>query len=522
MDERMALMGYRYFLHDSWHWPLFLNHAIHAPGVKSVAFLDCIPIWALANKALATLVPPWREVSAHAYLGLWHGLAYALQPCLGVACLRVLGHRSWREAIATAVIFIAIPTWIARYGHPALSAHWILLWALYLYLRTPPGERSSRNLGLAKLCQLVVASLVTPYHAALSLSVFVPSVLRSRDRRTLVTWIPLGLACVGVACWFAGYFAAEARRPQWGFEWNSANVLSWLVPPRSGILGDAQWIANVNPTPWQYEGYAYLGLGVLALLALFLPHARSLRPVLGRHRWLFVVVVGSSVFALSNQIFFGSHELLTYRIPSLLRWIPQQFRSPGRFVWIPTYTLVLFLLHWAYTRFATGRRFAVIAIAALLQLVDASGEWAHQRATTQGRHEPVLALDAWRPLVHAHHAVSILPPYGCVVADNANVLDRASMELQQLASERALPINGTYNARETRDCAAEQRAWTTLDLEADALYIVLSPALAVADRLQTQGAHCRAFTYGRVCSTNEAALSAATLAGVLLTGDATP
>src|ERR1043165_1260106 len=46
-DERMALMGYRYFLHARWHWPLFVNDAVNVPYPKSVAFLDCIPLWAL-------------------------------------------------------------------------------------------------------------------------------------------------------------------------------------------------------------------------------------------------------------------------------------------------------------------------------------------------------------------------------------------------------------------------------------------------------------------------------------------
>lgn len=48
-DERMALIGYRYFLYEPWHWPVFVSHAVNVPYPKSVAFLDCIPIWALVN-----------------------------------------------------------------------------------------------------------------------------------------------------------------------------------------------------------------------------------------------------------------------------------------------------------------------------------------------------------------------------------------------------------------------------------------------------------------------------------------
>ena len=119
-DERMYLIGYRYFLHEPWHWPLFTSYAVDAPYAKSLVFLDCIPLWALVNKLIAAVIPPWRAFSAQAYLGLWHGLVYALQPCLGVACLRALGHRSWRTAIVNALFVLAIPCWIFRYGHAAL------------------------------------------------------------------------------------------------------------------------------------------------------------------------------------------------------------------------------------------------------------------------------------------------------------------------------------------------------------------------------------------------------------------
>jgi hypothetical protein len=121
----------------------------------------------------------------------------------------------------------------------------------------------------------------------------------------------------------------------------------------------------------------------------------------------------------------------------------------------------------------------------------------------------MLPLDAWRPLVHAHRAVMILPPYPCVDHENGYTLDMASMEIQVLASERAIPINGTYTAREMRHCAAEQEAWATLDLQPDTLYVVLLPAVAVADRFQARGAHCAVFDLGRVCSTNEEAVATA-------------
>jgi hypothetical protein len=512
-DERMAMMGYRYFLHEPWHWPVFVNHAVNVPYPKSVAFLDCIPIWAFVNKAIATIVPPWGSFSEHAYLGLWHGVAYALQPCFGVAIVRLLGHRSWRAALVTVAFFVALPTWIFRYGHPALSAHWIELWAVYLYLRTPARSPTPRRINVAKLCQLVVASMVSPYPAVMSLLIFIVSVLRSRDRRTIASWLPLGLAAVAVATWFSGYVARETLRDQWGFEFESANLLSWLIPPRSGIIGDAQWIASVSGTDWQYEGYAYLGIGFLLLLVLFLPHVRTLAPTIRRHPHLFALVAACCLFSLSNHIYFGSHELVSVPIPSVLKWIPRQFRSPGRFVWIPTYVLLVYVLHRSLASVTRGRGFALIAVAAIVQVVDATGDWRLQR-TYLAMQSPRVDQAGWRALVDAHDAVTILPPYNCVL-DDASKLDEVSRDIQWLASEHATPINGTYSARAFRQCKKEQEQWATQDLHPRTLYVLLPAAAAVADRYQAEGASCGMFDFGRVCSANASAIENAKHANVL-------
>jgi hypothetical protein len=379
-------------------------------------------------------------------------------------------------------MFLAVPAWIFRYNHAALSAHWILLWALLLYLRTPAGEAPPLRLGVAKLCQLAVGALVTPYHPALAFPIFAASLARSRRWRTVAVWLPLGAAAVALPLWFAGYFSSEIGMKQWGFDQEGANVLAWL--------------GNVAGTPWQWEGYCYLGLGVLGLLVLFLPHARALRGVVRRHRALFAAALACALFALSNRICVGSHELLHYQVPHVLRPLAAQFRSPGRFTWVPMYVLVVYVLHWALGRFGAGRRFAVLVAAAALQVASAWSDWSLQARDTDGPRTAYLDQDAWRARFAAHDAVVVLPSYFCGGNDHWLL----STELELLASERALPINGTYNTRPRRDCEAEARAAATLAPAPGTLYVLLGGAEGVADRLAAGGARCEAFAQGRACA----------------------
>ena len=508
-DHRAYLMGYRYFLHEPWQWPVFVTHTMNVPYTKSIAFTDSIPLWAFVNKSVATIVPPWREVSERAYLGLWYAVIFALQACFGVANLRALGHKSWGTVIVTALMFVAVPAWTLRYIHASMAAHFLTLWALYLYLRTPPGEVAPRKLRLAQIGQLAVASLVNPYHTVMSLGLFVASLARSRKLKPVAIWFPAAIVTIGVCAWAAGYFKREAKLAMFGFEVASTNVLSIVTPYRSGIIGDAAW---VDPTGFQYEGVAYLGLGFLVLFALFLPRVKTLRAVIKRHPFLFAVALGAWVFALSNHIYVGSYELVAYELPSVFGWLADQFRSPGRFVWVPMYVLLVFVLKEAVARFTVGWKQLILPVVAVLQLVDASGDWRAHRGVTREPDHPRIPLAAWRPLVHAHERIYILPPYDCILDGEIDV-DYVSLDIQYLASERALPINGVYSARPTRDCTVEVAMMQTQKPEDGTIYVLLRRVQEVAYRFQALGATCAEFKYGRVCSKNAAAIAELVRAG---------
>jgi hypothetical protein len=501
-DHRAYLMGYRYFLHEPWHWPLLVTHTMNVPYPKSIAFTDSLPAWAFANKLIATVIPPWRAFSARAYLGLWYGLCHVLQPCFGVAILRALGQRSWRATVIGAMFFIAIPTWAMRFVHASLFAHWLLLLALYLYVRIGGPGPAPRRLRLLSVAQLVLASLINPYHTAMSLGLYVASVLRSRRLASIALWIPVGFVAIGIALALAGYFARDAKVTMFGFDSASANALTWFVPHESGWFGERAWI---DPTGFEYEGSAYLGLGVLGLLALLLPHARHVRETARRHPWLLAIAAGAGVFALSTRVCVGGWQLFALDIPQRLEWIASQFRCPGRFVWIPTYVLVTYLLVSGLRRFTTGWRAWALPVLAVVQIVDATGAWAIHRSHTRAPDREPIELAGWDRLVAAHEAVLVYPSYDCVL-DGTPDMDTVSLEIEYLASEHPLPINGVYSARPTRDCALDDERAATMPVEPHTLYVMLPRMASHAARLVALGATCGQFAFGVACSADASAI----------------
>jgi hypothetical protein len=502
-DHRAYLMGYRYFVHEPWHWPIFETRTMNVPFGKSIAFTDSLPLWAFANKVIATVLPPWRTFSEHAFLGLWYALVSCLQAVLGVANLRALGRRTWGATIVGALFFLAIPAWTFRFLHASLYAHFLTLWAVYLYLRTPDSAPAPRRLRVLQLAQLAIAALINPYHTVMSLAVFSASLLRSRDLRRALAWFSLGAGVVVVCLALAGYFAHDAALSMTGFDTASTNVLAPLLPRRSGWFGDALWI---DATGTQYEGMCYLGLGLLAVFAWFVPRARSVLVPARRHIYLVAVAAGAGWLALSNHIYVGNFRIAAYPVPRLLHWIPDQFRCPGRFVWLPMYVAVLFVLSRALARNGRAWQLVILPVLAVVQLVDVSGDWSAFRGNTDVPFPNSVDLAAWRQLLASSQQIAIYPSHDCVGGEQR--LWDGTMQLQYLASLEHVPINGVYSARPSRDCDRDLVDASLLRPVPRALYVFVAPDTPVARRLAREGVPCFEFELGSACAIDLPALVA--------------
>jgi hypothetical protein len=493
-DHRMYMMGYRYFLYAPWHWPLFETHT-NMPFTRSAAFSDTPLAWALVHKAIATIITPYRDYSASAFLGLWYALASTLQAVFGVAILRALGHRSWSTVIAASAFFIAIPAWTYRFPHAALYAHFVILWALYLYLITPTERPAALPLRVGQLGQLAVAALIQPYHTVMSLAVFAASLLRAPGRRSAPGWLALACLIVCAELALAGYFAGEAATSVRGFPAAGSNLLAPVMPVDAGWIGAGAW---VDPTGLQYEGTCYLGLGILVLVTLTRP--RDAIAAIRRHAALTAIAMATAVFALSNHVYFGSHEVLAYRIPRPLHWIPDQFRCPGRFSWLPMYLVVIFVLSRGLSRLATGWKRLVVPALAVVQLVDVTPDWRRWRHATEAPTETPLDLGTWEKLLASVDEIDAAPAHDC----NSDRSFDLATQVEYLASAAALPVNGVYTARPWRDCDRDIASLLDFHPTPRTLYVFYAPMLGLARRLAATGLPCAEAGAMEVCDLDRA------------------
>jgi hypothetical protein len=434
LDWRINFLGWHLFRNDPWSFPPGTITGYLAGEGTTIGFTDSVPAAAITLKLIEGWLPtPFQ------YFGLWLLLCFVLQGAFGALITRVWTRNPLLQVLG-AMLFVVAPTLLIRVGHPALTAHFLLLWALWLCVAPP--ERRARSLwshaGLG-----LIAGLTHPYLAAMTLAVLAALPLRDRTRSSLM---PFGLAVGGTvaAWWLAGFVSVSASTDlsAGGLGLYSMNVLSPITPQGWSTLLPDLPIAHEFQA---YEGFQYFGVGAIALFVLALVLAvakrRHVLPTFGAP--LIVVCMLCALYALSPRVTFGSEVLVDWTTPTIDRFA--FFRASGRFFWPMTYLLLAAAIATIVSRLRFAMAAAVLTAAVALQFVDQATAHAERRLTSRSE-----AFHAWpRRLVSAAWH-DILPHYDHVILAPASQCGGAPLEheeLAYLAGLHGLTINSGLGAR---------------------------------------------------------------------------
>lgn len=502
--------GWHYFRTEPWHWPPGTIHGYLAPLGTSVGLTDSIPLVAYPLKLLSAWLPtPFQ------FLGPFVLACFALQGALGARLIARGGAEPLAQLLG-ATLFVLLPTLLARVGHSSLCAHWLVLWALLVATR-PPSDRF-RVIEWAVLG--AVAGLVHPYLAAMVLALLGATALGT-------TTIPVarrGSALAGGsvamlgAWWLSGMFilgGTGGALAAGGLGYYSMNLLAFVTPDQWSSFLPAMPLASPGQA---YEGFHYLGLGVLALTACALVlvvtrPARPTRPLrshgaAGAALWppaVVAVCVGMAAFAVSPVVTLGSRTLVDVNGA----WSAPlgMFRASGRFAWPLVYLLVAAAIVTVARRLPARAASGVLAGAVVLQLADLSAAHASRRAVVRDpafhAWDDPFADERWH-IVAPHYAHLVLvPPPQCGEAP-------APYEpAMHLAARHGLTVNAGIVSRQ--DEAARVAYCTALDadvraarLRDDTLYVVAPSLVGSLDDRAGGNVACGHFGRLTACTTHAA------------------
>ncbi len=302
-DMQQHLSAARYYLHDAWRFPLFLTTLIMPPDGVSVVFLDVNPLLAFFAKLLFKATGIFVN-----YFGPWIGICYALQGAAFLFLCRSLGLRGVVPAIVCTVIALSVPEFLYRYFHLNLLAQFLITAELGLYFRAVRGG-DCRTTGRWALALALLAILIHFYLFAMAAGIYVALLAQYAERSPRAAGAQGAVFLIGTAVllFVTGYLHGVGGST--GFGYFSMNLLSPFVPQDSGVFPGMHDM--IDGTGGQYEGFNYLGAGVLALfvIALWL-YRRDLWPLARRFKYLLILMLAFTAFAVSFNPMAGDIALL--------------------------------------------------------------------------------------------------------------------------------------------------------------------------------------------------------------------
>lgn len=351
-DTAFNQLSWTFFRYDSWHWPPGTVKTFMAPGGTTIGVTDSLPLLAFPFKLISFLLPETFQ-----YAGLWLLINHVL---MAVFAVKVTGlfFRPLLPRFLAAGVLMLCPAWLIRDGHFALSAHWVYLAALYLYLKPAATEGDKPCLRWWLL--LAAAALIHPYPATFGLCFMAAD----QARRWLVTrevsWgsaLILTGAGVGVvvALWYLAGFLRIGHLPVGNLPedalWSASFHALWDGQGRA-LLMPALPLGNHEP----FEGFVYLGLGGLLtiLAAAVLSGGRNLKTGLAKHWPLALILILCAVYAYGPRTDLGD----------------QLYRAQARFLWPHFYVLVaaglMVVARWKRPRWPI----ALVGVLFALQAID--------------------------------------------------------------------------------------------------------------------------------------------------------
>lgn len=472
-DPATHYLGWEYFRHSPWTFPLGLNPFYGLELGSSIIFSDSNPLLALLFKPFNAWLPETFQ-----YFGLWLLACFVLQAWFGWKLLGLMTGNPLIRLLGAGLLVFSPAMFLRMGAHLSLSGHFLILAALYLAL-LPKVRR--RRLTWGSL--LAVTALVHAYLLAMVALIWAADLLgktfskQLMRRQGLIEGVLL-FVVVSLCCWQAGYFAIADGAKSGGFGLYRMNLLSPFDPAGWSFV-----LPNLPKASGDYEGFNYLGLGVLLLVPLALiAWLRDRQPLKNEMRarpWLLLALLGLWLFSLSNQIGIGA-QTFSYPLPKLAINLASIFRASGRMFWPVLYALILIVIFLLIRGYRPRVVIALLALALAVQVVDTRNGWMGLRQskmlTPSTEWASPMRDPFWKSAAAHYPNIRSLMPQ--------NQSERWQV-IAEFAATHGLKTDAVYMGRMSSTALGEAQAKARRMLEsgqydADSLYILDDSVLADA------------------------------------------
>jgi len=361
-DYKFHYQGWISYLRGpTWMPPYLLSFSW--PDKSSVMFTDSIPLAAIVFKPITLLLhlPDWQYFSL---LSVLNSLVIAYCTCC-------IGQRMGWKVLTTLgcglVLLTSSLSWTRlAVHHEALQLHGLLILAMTWVI--------TRQSSIRAWLSLIVAAIgIHAYYLPLILTAMLPYWLTATQKVQKALAIVLVIAA---SCFLFGFLpgSLSSNSDVWG-----ANLLALIDPQHHSAI----FAQLAKKEPYEIEGYAYLGLGIIfGLLLVFakdeeMVSQESLFPL----SW-WIASTALFIFALGHTWNIADMPITPHRALTAIPGASQIydiFRSSGRFTWPISYSVCIWTFH-RINLFGLYR--PILLLVVLLQFLDSNLKPIYRQGTT--------------------------------------------------------------------------------------------------------------------------------------------
>ena len=384
---------------------------------------DAIPIMALMFK----LIQPIFELPSQ-YFGIWIFVSISLQSLFSYKLLKKFINDNYLCLIFS-IFFIISPILLHRLslGHTAMFAHWLILASFYLYF----SETKKIYLWIG----IILLSLfVNSYIASMVLLIFIADFfkifLRNKNRVALKDYVFFALIIFSffMSLPLIGLDINVSEYYKGGFGNYRFNLISFFDPSPTNWYHVSSWSNIVPNLPGEkshlsgdYEGFAFLGIGVLALLPACIFYV--IKNYKGSFNKDYVPLIVISIilffYSLSNNIIFADINLFEYNVPNIVDSYTHSLRSSGRFIW-PVYYLIYLFIFVVCCKYINNKILRyLITFLLLFQLYDSANavqtlrnSFARTQVVTKSEWKLFMKDYIWEEMAKKYKNVRVIMPNG--------------------------------------------------------------------------------------------------------------
>lgn len=373
---------------DSFFPPTF-SDLISFPKGDYTSLADSIPLMEIIFKNLSPVLPETFQ-----FFGLFCCFSLGMQAvCASKLCSLFNGNEL--SVFLSVTFFCLSPVMLERmFRHTSLSAHWLILLALYFYFKDKKDIKNGWKILLVCLVSTWIHIYFTPMIIGILLAWALDGIFSGKQpaAQRIGIWAAAVCLCL-MSMKVLGILSLGLENTS-GYGYMGMN-LNALFNPLS--LDTNWWVPGGGKLHWSaflpiralalnnIESFNYLGLGILAAAAISIAvllfslagNRRQFRTdaanMVYSHLFFILFLLFSTLFAISNTVCAFSYQLFTVPLPDFLSSLFNPFRASGRMFWPVNYTILLFVLMFISSKInhRTAKNI-VLALLLAVQIIDLS------------------------------------------------------------------------------------------------------------------------------------------------------